>query len=78
MAPSDRPVGGIKGFLTKAYKSFTTGGTVAKDWTYWLAQKGGEVGIVVATTAMVILLPLIFEINREQQVRTRTHFCVSI
>jgi hypothetical protein len=69
MVASDRPIGGIKGFITKAVKSFSTGGAVAKDWTYWLAQKGGRIGLILASTSMVILLPLIFEINREVQVR---------
>jgi len=70
-ALDNRPYGGggIKGFLTKAVKSFTAGGTVAKDCAYWLAQKGGQIGIILASTSMVILLPLIFEINREVQVR---------
>lgn len=70
-AASDRPVGGIKGFLTKAVQSFSTGGALATQWGYWLAQKAGHIGIIVASTSMVIFLPLIFEINREVQVRER-------
>ena len=70
MAPSsERPVGGIKGFLTRAGKSFYAGGLLAKDWTWWLAQRGGQFGLVLASTSMVILMPLIFEINREVGVR---------
>jgi hypothetical protein len=71
MAPSDKPVGGIKGFLMKAGQSFMTGGLVARDWSWWLAQKGGRIGLVLASTSMVILMPLIFEINREVTVRRR-------
>lgn len=69
MAASDGEVGGIKGFLTRAAKSFSSGGALAKEWSYWLAQKGGRIGIILASTSMVILMPLIFEINREVQVR---------
>mmetsp|Transcript_19675 Transcript_19675/g.28942 ORF Transcript_19675/g.28942 Transcript_19675/m.28942 type:complete len:111 (+) Transcript_19675:209-541(+) len=59
--------GGIKGFLGKAFKSFYSGGSVAKDWSYWLAQKGGRIGFVIASTSIVVLMPLIFEIAREGQ-----------
>jgi len=67
-ASSDKPVGGIKGFFRKAGNSFYSAGVVARDWSWWLAQKGGHVGIILASTSMVILMPLIFEINREVQV----------
>ena len=69
------PVGGIKGFFMKAGKSFYSGGLLAKDWSWWLAQKGGRIGLVLASTSMVILMPLIFEINREVGVR-RTKPCL--
>mmetsp|Transcript_116666 Transcript_116666/g.326359 ORF Transcript_116666/g.326359 Transcript_116666/m.326359 type:complete len:112 (-) Transcript_116666:317-652(-) len=62
---SEMPVGGIKGFFMKAGKSFYSGGLLAKDWSWWIAQKGGTIGLVLASTSMVILMPLIFEINRE-------------
>eukprot|EP00934_Nitzschia_sp_Nitz4_P008095 Nitzschia sp. Nitz4//scaffold128_size63911//60843//61269//NITZ4_006234-RA/size63911-snap-gene-0.63-mRNA-1//1//CDS//3329534877//8085//frame0 len=61
----DKPVGGIKGFFLKAGKSFSSAGTVAKDWSWWMVQKGGRLGLILASTSMVILMPLIFEINRE-------------
>lgn len=60
--------GGIKGFLTKAGSSFYKGGALAKDWGWWLAQKSGRVGFIVATTSIVVLMPLVFEISRESQV----------
>lgn len=66
-ASSDKPVGGIKGFFWKAGNSFYSAGMQARDWSWWLAQKGGHVGIILASTSMVILMPLIFEINREVQ-----------
>jgi hypothetical protein len=65
---SDMP-GGVKGFFMKAGKSFYAGGTVARDVSYWLLQKGGRIGLFLASTSMVVLMPLIFEINREVTVR---------
>ena len=62
------PVGGMKGFFLKAGKSFYAGATVGREWSWWLIQKGGTVGLFLASTSMVILMPLIFEINREVQV----------
>mmetsp|Transcript_1904 Transcript_1904/g.4690 ORF Transcript_1904/g.4690 Transcript_1904/m.4690 type:complete len:114 (+) Transcript_1904:131-472(+) len=59
--------GGIKGFFQKAGKSFFVGGMWAKDASWWLLQKGGTFGIFLASTSMVVLMPLVFEINREVQ-----------
>lgn len=71
MAPAqEKQVGGIKGFLLRAGKSFSAAGTVAGNWTWWLAQRGGRLGLVLASTSMVVLMPLLFEINREVGVRT--------
>jgi hypothetical protein len=63
--------GGIKGFLERANKSFQKGFAFSREWSWWLAQKGGSVGLFLASTSMVVLLPLIFEINREAMVRRR-------
>ena len=71
---SDQGPGGIKGFLTKAGSSFYKGGLVAKEWSWWLAKKSGKVGIVVATTSIVVLMPLVFEIAREGQVSLSLFF----
>ena len=68
---SDKQVGGVKGFFLKAGKSFYAGGIVARDVSWWLAQKGGRIGLFLASTSMVILMPLIFEINREATVRLK-------
>ena len=38
-----------------------------KGWVW--AKKAGNVGFMVATTSIVVLMPLIFEIMREGQVR---------
>jgi hypothetical protein len=65
---STRGGGGIRGFLERANKSFQLGFAVSREWSWWLAQKGGSVGLFLASTSMVVLLPLIFEINREAMV----------
>mmetsp|Transcript_11421 Transcript_11421/g.18372 ORF Transcript_11421/g.18372 Transcript_11421/m.18372 type:complete len:113 (-) Transcript_11421:292-630(-) len=57
--------GGLKGFFERAGKSFQQGFEFSKEWSWWLAQKGGTVGLFLASTSMVVLMPLIFEINRE-------------
>ena len=60
--------GGIKGFLTRAGSSFYAGGLYAREKGMWLAQKAGRIGFIIATTSIVTLTPLIFEITREGQV----------
>ena len=61
--------GGAKGFFTRAATSFQQGFQFSRECAYWLAQKGGRIGLVLASTSMVVLMPLIFEINREITVR---------
>lgn len=60
--------GGIKGFLQKTGKAgiwaMETGTSLFK-WTY---KFGGQAAFVLATTSMVVLMPLLFEITREGQV----------
>lgn len=65
---SATPSGGLKGFFQRAGKSFEKAFGVSKEWSWWLAQKGGTVGLFLASTSMVVLMPLIFEINREVMV----------
>jgi hypothetical protein len=67
MTKSATEVGGIKGFFQKAGKSFYAAGLFAKGTTWWLAVKGARVGFIVATTSMVTIMPLLFEIGREGQ-----------
>ncbi len=71
MAPSknSNKGGGVKGFFTRAAASFQQGFQISRDVGYWLAMKGGRIGLVLASTSMVVLMPLIFEINREITVR---------
>ncbi len=59
----------MKGFFTRAAASFQQGFQLSRDWGYWLAMKSGRIGLVLASTSMVVLMPLIFEINREITVR---------
>jgi len=44
-----------------------------KGWVW--AKKAGNVGFMVATTSIVVLMPLIFEIMREGQVRAIYYIC---
>lgn len=60
---------GLKGFFTRAATSFYSGGLYLQQKSWMVAQFAGRVGFVVATTSMVVLMPLIFEIMREGQVR---------
>jgi|EP01082_Thalassiosira_pseudonana_P011011 hypothetical protein len=62
-----RQEGGIKGFLTRAGASFYAGGMFVKEKGWMVAKMAGNVGFVVATTSIVVLMPLIFEIMREGQ-----------
>lgn len=68
--------GGIKGFLTRAGKSFYAGGLFAKEKAWTVAQYGGRFCFVVATTSIVVLMPLIFEIMREGQVRSVSFYAI--
>ena len=69
-APSS---GGLKGFFQRAGSSFSAGGMIAKDYTYWLGLKGARIAFIFATTSIVVFMPLIFEISRETQVIIYTH-----
>ena len=68
--------GGIKGFITRAGASFYAGGLFAKEKGWVWAKKAGNFGFMVATTSIVVLMPLIFEIMREGQVRQSSCFDV--
>jgi hypothetical protein len=61
--------GGLKGFFVRAGTSFYSGGLYVKEKSWMIAQMAGKVGFIVATTSIVVLMPLIFEIMREGQVR---------
>lgn len=65
----------MKGFFSRASKSFLTGGLFAKDTSFWAAEKLCKVGFMVATVSIVVLMPLVFEIAREGQVRFYIYIC---
>jgi len=67
MPPSQAKEGGIKGFLSRAGKSFYAGGLYFKEKSWTAAKMAGNFGFMVATTSIVVLMPLIFEIMREGQ-----------
>lgn len=68
MSSSTQSAGGIKGFFQRAATSFKSLGVFGRDSTTWLASKGARIGFIIATTSMVVLMPLLFEIGREGQV----------
>ncbi|CAM9363455.1 unnamed protein product [Heterosigma akashiwo] len=59
---------GFKSILGSAFSKLSAGGKWCKDNVSWVAQKGGTATWIIATTAIVVALPLVFEIEREQQV----------
>lgn len=69
MSKEQKQPQGLKGFFLRAGKSFYDGGLFAKETSTWMAKWAGKIGFVIATTSMVVLMPLLFEIGRESQVR---------
>eukprot|EP00545_Synedropsis_sp_CCMP1620_P002303 CAMPEP_0119009070 /NCGR_PEP_ID=MMETSP1176-20130426/4122_1 /TAXON_ID=265551 /ORGANISM="Synedropsis recta cf, Strain CCMP1620" /LENGTH=107 /DNA_ID=CAMNT_0006961515 /DNA_START=74 /DNA_END=397 /DNA_ORIENTATION=- len=67
MAKEQKQPQGLKGFFTRAGKSFYDGGLFATTTSTWMAKWAGKIGFVIATTSMVVLMPLLFEIGREGQ-----------
>jgi hypothetical protein len=70
---SNKPSGGLKGAIQKTGKFFFAGSMYARDKGTELLKYGykfgGKTAFCIATTSMVILMPLLFEIAREGQVR---------
>jgi len=69
MSSASKPAGGIKGFLQQTAQfgmwTYEKSTTVA----HWAYRYGGQAAFILATTSMVVLMPLLFEITREAQVR---------
>jgi hypothetical protein len=67
-----KPSGGLKGIIQKTGKSIFSAGLIARDYgtiaVRWGYKIGGNVAFVMATTSMIVLMPLIFESTREVQV----------
>ena len=64
--------GGLKGFLKRTGKWFYSSSLFVRDTSTTLARftysYGGKLAFAAATTSMVVLMPLMFEIAREGQV----------
>jgi hypothetical protein len=63
--------GGLKGILQRTGKFFYSGGLYAYQFAKVGYVYGGKVAFSVATTSMIVLMPLLFEIAREGQVRIK-------
>jgi hypothetical protein len=65
--------GGLKGAIQRTGKFFFSTGMYARDTGFVLLKYGysvgGKVAFSIATTSMIVLMPLLFEIAREGQVR---------
>ncbi|GAX24253.1 hypothetical protein FisN_4Hh046 [Fistulifera solaris] len=59
--------GGLKGILQRTGKFFYSGGLYAYQFAKVGYVYGGKVAFSVATTSMIVLMPLLFEIAREGQ-----------
>ena len=73
MSYSSSSQGGLKGLIQKTGKFFFATAVTARDygktaWQYGY-QYGGRFAFIVATSSMVTLVPLMFEVAREAQVR---------
>ena len=65
--------GGLKGLLqrggTWAYETGVYTRDKGSESLKWIVKKGGNLAFALATTSMIVLMPLLFEIAREGQVR---------
>jgi hypothetical protein len=66
------PSGGLKGLLQTTGKTIFSAGVIVRDYgtiaARWGYKIGGNLAFVMATTSMIVLMPLIFESTREVQV----------
>ncbi|CAM9349506.1 unnamed protein product [Choristocarpus tenellus] len=56
-----------QGILTSGLSAGLTVGKYGETAVRWIARTGGKWGLIVVSTALVTILPLVFEISREQQ-----------
>lgn len=78
MAKESKQAGGVKGIIQRTGKFFFATGIYVRD-TGTAAAKvgykyGGKIAFAVATTTMVVLMPLLFEIAREGEVSPTRSF----
>jgi hypothetical protein len=70
-----KEVGGIKGAVQRSATWLLDAATQARstgfEYLKWGVKIGGTVSFALATTSMIVLMPLLFEISREGQVRSR-------
>ena len=70
-----KPSGGMKGIIQRTGKTIFSVGLMVRDFgtvaTRWSYKIGGNIAFVMATTSMIVLMPLIFESTREVQVCER-------
>ena len=68
--------GGLKGLLLRtsawAYETGLYARDKGSESLKWVVKKGGNLAFALATTSMIVLMPLLFEIAREGQVRLVT------
>lgn len=68
-----KEVGGIKGAVQRSGTWLLDAATQARlkgfEYLKWGVKVGGSLSFALATTSMVVLMPLLFEISREGQVR---------
>jgi hypothetical protein len=66
------PSRGLKGLIQTTGKTIFSVGVIARDYgtlaARWGYRIGGNIAFVMATTSMIVLMPLIFESTREVQV----------
>jgi len=60
--------GGVKGLLLKSWKVGKGFVEVAKAHFEWALRKGGRVAWMLATAGVLLLVPILFEVQRERQV----------
>ena len=64
----DESPSGMKGYLSELYGRSLVVGKWCKGWSWKLAKKGGRWTWIIACSSIVMLLPLILEVDRETQV----------
>lgn len=72
------PSGGLKGIIQRTGQTIFSAGLIIRDYgtvaARWGYKIGGNVAFVMATTSMIVLMPLIFESTREVQVCSRIFY----
>ncbi len=58
----------IQGLLRCAERVISQGGRFLKEASTWMAKVTAKAGFILATTSMVVIMPLLLEIGRDTQV----------